>query len=223
MHKLRVLIADDVDAIQKQRFLLNEDGRFDVESVNTLDNLEQIAGNYDVIVLDNKFKGEMFAGLDKFSELRRSSVETKVIIYSNWVRKDLVVKAKELGAIGYIYKDEVDALQQLRNVLNCVADKTVKIFENFSSDKVRDVLYSSSPSEVDEITIELIKYLAQGYTVREAAPELAMDEFSANNRLRKLAIKQWDIAYTSAALVSKAIFEGYININDLKYSRPKKK
>lgn len=107
MRKVRVLLADDHEALlAKVRGVLGEDFEI-VSAVNNGQDAvtEVIRLRPDVLVIDISMP--FLNGLEAVSQLRFSSIATKIVILTVHADPEIVSAALHLGASGYVVKEQI--------------------------------------------------------------------------------------------------------------------
>ena len=120
--RLRVLLADDeVDSRQTARFLLEQDGRFDVVG-EAADGEECVRAAYalqpDAVIVDLRMPA--LGGLAVIPLLRQGVPGAGIVVLSVTRNAEARREAARLGADGYVVKTDVDALPSA--VLACFGE-----------------------------------------------------------------------------------------------------
>jgi DNA-binding NarL/FixJ family response regulator len=107
MRKIRVLLADDHEVLlAKVRGMLGEDFEI-VSSVNNGQDAvtEVVRLRPDVLVIDISMP--FLNGLEAVSQLRFSSIATKIVILTVHADPEIASAALHLGASGYVVKEQI--------------------------------------------------------------------------------------------------------------------
>lgn len=112
--KIRVLIVDD-DYYVRQALttLLSKDQRTQVvgEAASPEETITLIAGakselQPDVVLLDVEYKQSTMTGMDAVREIRQRMPEVKILVFSMTRDDDFILEAIQVGADGYLWKNE---------------------------------------------------------------------------------------------------------------------
>ncbi len=103
---LRVLITDDYPAVRKNlKQILEMEQGFGIidEAADGMEMLEKMKSNrYDLILLDISMPGK--SGLELIKEILSVNNETKILMVSIYSESQYALRAKKLGASGYLLK-----------------------------------------------------------------------------------------------------------------------
>ncbi|MGQ9600891.1 MAG: ANTAR domain-containing response regulator [Anaerolineae bacterium] len=104
--RIRVIIADDESIIRMDlREMLNNLGYLVVGEVGDGRSAVNLARELkpDVVIMDIKFEGDEFDGIDAAQVLTEEKI-APVLLLSAYSQRDLVVRAKDAGVVGYLVK-----------------------------------------------------------------------------------------------------------------------
>jgi response regulator NasT len=104
--RARVIIADDESIIRMDlREMLSNLGYLVVGEVGDGRSAVNLARELkpDIVVMDIKFEGEEFDGIDAARELTEERV-APVLLLTAYSQRDLVARAREAGVVGYLVK-----------------------------------------------------------------------------------------------------------------------
>ncbi len=104
--RIRVIIADDESIIRMDlREMLNNLGYLVVGEVGDGRSAVNLARELrpDVVIMDIKFEGEEFDGIDAACILTQERI-APVLLLTAYSQRDLVVRAREAGVVGYLVK-----------------------------------------------------------------------------------------------------------------------
>lgn len=181
---ITVLIADDHKMISEAlKALLSPDEGFDVYLAaslsETLDALRHKSVSFDLILLDVSMPG--MQGLRSVKHVIDTARDASVVVFSGTTEPDFVWQAIELGAKGYISKDQ--PLRSLPATLRLIAD---------GHEFVPITLSRQRPGETDEpggLTSRdrlILKSVSEGKTNKEIAVELGLTELAIKMKMRGL-------------------------------------
>jgi DNA-binding NarL/FixJ family response regulator len=111
----RVVIVDDNDAIREGfAIILRSLGKYEI--VNAYPNCEAAIANLfrdlpNVVVMDLEMPG--MGGIEGITKIKELKPDTEIIVITVHENLDLVMKALNVGAIGYITKNQQDFFMQL--------------------------------------------------------------------------------------------------------------
>ncbi len=224
MKKMRILVADDHDfsssSLSKH---LSLNFNFEISTARNVTELLNQAKQHDVLILDMQFYQNDFAGLEVMAKLKNSKVDLKILILSYITDKYFIGKSQELGAAGYIFKN--DPYNFLNDVLIDIYNGVEENYLNWSSKTIRNILVSHSAiPELEPQQKSILKFKAEGYTSKEIAakinegykPKKPFVTADIDFFLRAVA-KEWKIKNDKAAIVAKAIQNLSIDIDDLNF------
>jgi AmiR/NasT family two-component response regulator len=104
--RTRVIIADDESIIRMDlREMLTSLGYLVVGEVGDARSAVNLARELrpDVVVMDIKFEGDDFDGIDAARSLTEAKI-SPVLLLTAYSQKELVVRAREAGVVGYLVK-----------------------------------------------------------------------------------------------------------------------
>ena len=104
--KTRVIISDDESIIRMDlREMLTNLGYLVVGEVGDGRSAVNLARELkpDIVVMDIKFEGEEYDGIDAASELTQEQI-APVLLLTAYSQRELVVRAREAGVVGYLVK-----------------------------------------------------------------------------------------------------------------------
>jgi len=191
---IRVFLSDDHPIVRRGLVcLLGRDARFCVvgDSGEGLDTVRQVTDlKPDVLVLDISMPG--LNGLDVCREVRRKAPNTAVLVLSMHDNEQIVLRALEQGASGYLMKGT--STRHLREALGVVAGGGTYLGPGLPP----DLLHRRVPGRkdpYDRLTSrerQVIQLIAQGLALQEIANRLGMAPKTVNthryNLMRKLGI-----------------------------------
>lgn len=180
---LRIALADDQALVRAGlRALLEQQGigiAFEAEDGDGL--LAQLARTrVDVILSDIRMPGK--DGVDALSALRARGDTTPVLLLTTFDEADLLLRAREAGAQGFLLKDA--APEDLREAIERLAAGET-LLQPVSTDPVRArYRYHDERAPVDTFNareVAILRLLAGGYSNREIARSLFLAEGTVKN------------------------------------------
>ena len=186
-----VLIDDDQLVCMSLKMILEADSDITVEAVGN-DGSDAVPlykeHNPDVLLMDIRMKG--MNGTDALAELIKVYPDAKVLFLTTFVDDEYIVKALELGAKGYIvkqnYENIVPALKAVYSGQNVYGTEVMeKIPELMKSGDSFD--YSSY--DISDKEYEIITLVADGLSNKEIATNLYLSEGTIRNYLSSILEK----------------------------------
>ena len=186
---IRVLIADD-HLIIREGLRLIIDTADDIEIVaEAADGLEAVrlaAGiRPDVVLMDLRMP--RLDGLAALEELRRDNPEQAVIVLTTFNEDELMRRALELGARGFLLKD-TDRLTLFENIRAAASGKTL-INPEILSRALAGQAPSSARGGNSDLTareLEILRAVADGSRSKEIAWELGITERTVKAHLSSI-------------------------------------
>lgn len=186
-----VLIDDDQLVCMSLKMILEADPDITVAAVGN-DGAEALPlykeHNPDVLLMDIRMKG--MNGTDALAELVKEYPDAKVLFLTTFVDDEYIVKALELGAKGYIvkqnYENIVPALKAVHSGQNVygteVMEKIPDLMKNGDS-------FDYSAYDISEKEYEIITLVADGLSNKEIASNLYLSEGTVRNYLSSILEK----------------------------------
>lgn len=183
-NNIAVLIADDHKMIAEAlKSTLSEDRLFSVALVDSLsealDMLRNKPDGFDLVLLDVSMPG--MQGLRSVKHVVEASGRGSVVIFSGTAEPDFVWQAIELGAKGYISKDQ--PLRSLPTTLRLIADGHEFVPLSLTRRKLEKTSDASTISEQDRL---ILKSVSHGKTNKEIAIELDQTEIAIKMKMRAI-------------------------------------
>ena len=189
---MRVVIIDDDQLVCiSLKTILEADGGIEVAAIGK-DGSEAVSlyhqYNPDVLLMDIRMQ-EM-NGTEALDELLREFPEAKVLFLTTFLDDAYIVKALELGAKGYIVKQNfehiVPALKAVNSGQNVFGDEIIsKIPELMKSTEKFDY----STYDISEKEYDIIVLVAEGLSNKEIASRLYLSEGTVRNYLSSILEK----------------------------------
>lgn len=187
MNRIRILIVDDHEVVRLGlRALIESDASMEVASEagtaqEALDSVERCKP--DIVILDIRLPdGD---GLDVCRDIRRRYPDTKVIILTSYIQKDLVSEAIRCGANGYVVKD-VGNEKLLQAIYSAYFGETVldaksvtRLAEQFR--KIDSQLEAFAFKDLSHREMDVLRVLARGKSNRQIGSELNLSEVTVRN------------------------------------------
>lgn len=142
----------------------------------------------DVLLMDIRMQG--MNGTEALAELLRIFPEAKVLFLTTFVDDEYIVKALELGAKGYIIKQNfehiIPALEAVYSGQNVYGDEIISKIPNLI--KASDS-FDYTDEDINEKEYEIITLVAEGLSNREIASRLCLSEGTIRNYLSSILEK----------------------------------
>lgn len=186
-----VLIDDDQLVCMSLKMILEADSDITVVAVGN-DGTEALPlykeHNPDVLLMDIRMKG--MNGTDALAELIKEFPDAKVLFLTTFVDDEYIVKALELGAKGYIvkqnYENIVPALKAVHSGQNVYGTEVMEKIPDLM--KAADT-FDYSSYDISEKEYEIITLVADGLSNKEIASHLYLSEGTVRNYLSSILEK----------------------------------
>lgn len=186
-----VLIDDDQLVCMSLKMILEADASITISAIGN-DGSEALTlyreHMPDVLLMDIRMKG--MNGTEALEELLKEYPDAKVLFLTTFVDDEYIVKALELGAKGYIvkqnYENIVPALKAVLSGQN--------VYGNEVMEKLPDLMKSTdtfdySSYDISEKEYEIITLIAEGLSNKEIATSLYLSEGTIRNYLSSILEK----------------------------------
>lgn len=195
MDRLRVVIVDDHTVVRLGLMTLLEDFPWlEVadEAGSVAEAIEAVARHRPhVVVLDIRLPGG--SGIDACREITRRWPETQVIMLTSFEDDELIVRAVQAGASGYVLKqvgnerllDALDAVRRGDALLDPVVTRRVLSWMR----QVEDERDYAAFKNLSERELQVLGELANGKSNREIAAALHLSEITARNHVSAILNK----------------------------------
>jgi DNA-binding NarL/FixJ family response regulator len=189
--KIRIVIADDSDFVREGlRVILGMDEDFHVVGCakNGLEAIELCSKNtVDIILMDIQMP-EM-DGIEATKEIVKRSLG-KVLVLTTFDDYDLVEKAIQNGAKGYLIKNHTPEKlkQMIKSLYNGVNVLDEKVFEKITK-KVNNMSTSFDESIFTNRELEIIMAVAEGLANKDIAQKLYISEGTVKNHISTILEK----------------------------------
>jgi DNA-binding NarL/FixJ family response regulator len=164
------------------------DGREAYEKVKLL--------NPDIVLMDIRMPGTN--GVEATSLITQNVSDVKVLMLTTFKDSELIFKALEEGASGYLLKDMptdtiVKAILTVHSGgIVLPPDITAQMLKEMKKSKELEALYVEAPHVINELTereLEVLQQLGYGYSNREIAGILFITEGTVKNHVSNLINK----------------------------------
>lgn len=186
-----VLIDDDQLVCMSLKMILEAGDEIEVAAVgNDGSQALPLYRKYkpDVLLMDIRMQG--VNGTEALEELLKSFPEAKVLFLTTFLDDEYIVKALELGAKGYIIKQNfehiVTALKAVHSGQNVYGDEIISKIPNLI--KASDS-FDYTEQDINEKEYEIITLVAEGLSNREIASSLCLSEGTIRNYLSAILEK----------------------------------
>lgn len=189
MDKVRVILVDDHEIVRLGLLTLIEDLSWVevvAEAGNSTDALSAVAEHHpDVVIMDIRMPGD--TGIDACREIVNNWPDTKVIMLTSYNDDDLVFKALQAGASGYVLKQVgnkllLDALDAVRND-GALLDPsiTLRVVNQVRRDK--RLRQASAFKDLSHIDMTILAEVAKGKSNKEIGRSLDLSERTVRNHV----------------------------------------
>lgn len=186
-----VLIDDDQLVCMSLKMILEAGDEIEVAAVgNDGSQALPLYREYkpDVLLMDIRMQG--VNGTEALEELLKSFPEAKVLFLTTFLDDEYIVKALELGAKGYIIKQNfehiVTALKAVHSGQNVYGDEIISKIPNLI--KASDS-FDYTEQDINEKEYEIITLVAEGLSNKEIASSLCLSEGTIRNYLSAILEK----------------------------------
>lgn len=211
---MRVLLVDDDTLVRKglaQLLTTCVEGAEVVEAANEAETVAHLQRTeFDVVLMDIRLPGP--DGLEVLKEIRALNPDLPVIMLTGYDDPDYVKSALADGAAGYLLKDSTpeDLNQAIRVALagsgNVLSPRAVRnLFERAAQgDPLTGPAERTDPG-LTRREIDIMRYLAQGFSNREISKALFLSEKTVKAHLAAVFRKLGVTNRTKAAMAAVAL------------------
>jgi two-component system, NarL family, response regulator LiaR len=212
---IRILIADDHVIVREGiRTLLGSVPEMEVVG-EAADGAEAIAKTReldpDVVLMDLIMPG--INGIDAISAITRENPDVRILVLTSFSEEDMVFRAIEAGALGYLLKDSSPA--QLIQAIQDVHGGQASLHPSIALKLIKELKRPSTlPPAEQPLTgreLAVLKLVAQGLTNPEIAERLVISEWTVRTHIRNVLGKLHLANRTQAALY--AVREGLVDLD----------
>jgi NarL family two-component system response regulator LiaR len=212
-----VLIADDHNVVRSGlRALL--DTEEDIEVVGEAsDGAETVARarslNPDVILLDLVMPRK--TGIEAIEEIKQANPEMRILVLTSFSDDDEIFAAIKAGALGHLLKDSStqELIQAIRDAYHGESSLHPAIARKLIRELNRPASHLSPSDEpLTDREVEVLVFVARGYSNHEIADELVISERTVRTHMSNILSKLHLANRTQAALY--ALKEGLANLDE---------
>lgn len=186
-----VLIDDDQLVCMSLKIILEANSEITVTAIGN-DGSEALPlyrkHKPDVLLMDIRMQNTN--GTDALEQLLKEYPDAKVLFLTTFVDDEYIVKALNLGAKGYIVKQDfehiVPALEAVYSGQNVYGDEIISKLPDLMKAKPA---FNYSTYDISEKEYELITLIAEGLSNKEIALELHLSEGTVRNYLSSILDK----------------------------------
>lgn len=186
-----VLIDDDQLVCMSLKIILEANSEITVTAIGN-DGSEALPlyrkHKPDVLLMDIRMQNTN--GIDALEQLLKEYPDAKVLFLTTFVDDEYIVKALNLGAKGYIVKQDfehiVPALEAVYSGQNVYGDEIISKLPDLMKAKPA---FNYSAYDISEKEYELITLIAEGLSNKEIALELHLSEGTVRNYLSSILDK----------------------------------
>lgn len=190
MKKITVILADDHSILRAGLKMLLE-SQNDIEVVDEAENGNQavqacVKHQPDILILDLSMPDG--SGLPVIEKIKKESPKTKTIVLTMHLDIEWIKSSISAGALGYIVKKyaETELLMAIRSVYQGIPFiKTASESELLPKDQAK----LAEDSTLSERELEVLKYIAYGYTYEEIAKKIFVSVKSVETYRGRIAKK----------------------------------
>lgn len=195
--RVRIILADDHEVVRLGLMTLLEDLPWVnvVAEAGTTDEAVEATARYqpDVIVMDIRMPGRAGSGIDACRLITERWPEIKVIMLTSYGDDDLIFRALQAGASGYVLKqvgkesliDALDAVRRGEALLDPqVTQRVISRVRESEEERQAAAFKELSPRE-----LEVLAEVAKGKSNKEIADTLSLAEKTVRNHVSSILSK----------------------------------
>lgn len=198
MSKIRVLIVDDQKMVREGlKLILEKYDQFDFvgEASNGFEAISLVKKHLPDVVLMDLRMPEM-NGIDATLRIRKSYENVKILILTTFNEQDLILKALQSGANGYVLKDSGG--DEIVKAIQTILEGHIMLQPEVTSELVKSLTTSANTaSKVDQDLTEQLTakekevghLIRQGKTNKEIAAILEIKEGTVKNHVSSILLK----------------------------------
>lgn len=216
--KPKIMLADDHGVLLAGiKLLLSKVAEWDiVGTVSCGEEAIEKAGKWkpDLILMDISMPG--IGGIEATKQIKEKFPHIKVVMLTMFTEEDYLKKALKAGASGYVLKKAVDT--ELISAINTVLRGETYIYPTMSSFLFKDFTDTDDSNDnanecpLSTREMEVLKYVALGFTYQEIADELFVSVKTIETHKARISEKL--NMKKRSELVRYAASQGLISINE---------
>ncbi len=214
--RIRVLIADDHHVVRGGiRALLETEANIDVideaaDGVETV--LKTRSLNPDVILMDLMMPRK--SGIEAIEEIKQEDPDARILVLTSYSDDEKVFAAIKAGALGYLLKETStkELLQAIQDVYRGESSLHPAIARKLIRELNRPSSLPPADEPLTEREIEVLVYVARGYSNQDIANSLFISERTVRTHVSNILSKLHLANRTQAALY--ALKEGLTNLEE---------
>jgi len=214
--RIRVLIADDHHVVRGGiRALLEAEANIDVideaaDGVETV--LKTRSLNPDVILMDLMMPRK--SGIEAIEEIKQEDPDARILVLTSYSDDEKVFAAIKAGALGYLLKgtSTKELLQAIQDVYRGESSLHPAIARKLIRELNRPSSLPPADEPLTEREIEVLVYVARGYSNQDIANSLFISERTVRTHVSNILSKLHLANRTQAALY--ALKEGLTNLEE---------
>ena len=214
--RIRVLIADDHHVVRGGiRALLETETDIDVideaaDGVETV--LKTRSLNPDVILMDLMMPRQW--GIEAIEEIKQEDPDARILVLTSYSDDEKVFAAIKAGALGYLLKETStkELLQAIHDVYRGESSLHPAIARKLIRELNRPSNLPPADEPLTEREIEVLVYVARGYSNQDIANSLFISERTVRTHVSNILSKLHLANRTQAALY--ALKEGLTNLEE---------
>lgn len=214
--RIRVLIADDHHVVRGGiRSLLETETDIDVideaaDGVETV--LKTRSLNPDVILMDLMMPRK--SGIEAIEEIKQEDPDARILVLTSYSDDEKVFAAIKAGALGYLLKETStkELLQAIHDVYRGESSLHPAIARKLIRELNRPSNLPPADEPLTEREIEVLVYVARGYSNQDIANSLFISERTVRTHVSNILSKLHLANRTQAALY--ALKEGLTNLEE---------
>lgn len=214
--RIRVLIADDHHVVRGGiRALLETETDIDVideaaDGVETV--LKTRSLNPDVILMDLMMPRK--SGIEAIEEIKQEDPDARILVLTSYSDDEKVFAAIKAGALGYLLKETStkELLQAIHDVYKGESSLHPAIARKLIRELNRPSNLPPADEPLTEREIEVLVYVARGYSNQDIANSLFISERTVRTHVSNILSKLHLANRTQAALY--ALKEGLTNLEE---------
>jgi DNA-binding NarL/FixJ family response regulator len=217
MKRTRILIADDHDVVRSGlKMLLRSGGEFSIvgEAADGEEAIRLVEKHRpDVVFLDIAMP--KLDGIEAAEVIKRDYPDTKILILTVHEGEEYAIRVLRAGASGYLLKNagKKEIFEAVRTAVSGgrffsprISNLIVEGFVKRANEPQSGRTAEAHAQQLTKREIEILQYIARGYTSRQIADELSLS-FRTVNTHRANLMQKLDI-HDTAGLVRHAISTG---------------